>query len=488
MIRLRLGTPLRSGIASLACLLAVPAAACSDSVTVTPDGGGITFDAGPPDLGPDLGPIDMRMAVCGDGILDPGEMCDPGMSSMSPCNRDCTFMAFCGDRRTDPGEECDDGNNLSGDGCSARCTLEDCGNGILDIGEVCDGTPGCCPARSTTCMPCMEVTTCGNGAVDMGEECDPGMTPPGSWDDDGCQADCLRQQSLVVNMMRIDESMGCDYSGDGVPDNSFGRAFGGGLALLNMQLEQALSRGDLTLLLSMLGMRSATMDPDVRIGWVTGSDADMDRMNNFTGMGRFFGDAAAFGPDRQPLTSFGGDIRGGRVDAGPEDIVLNVAVFPLDLRRGRILGELQASRDGQLTGLRNGLLCGAIPVRTFATLPNFLEMFGGGMFSFEPCAVAGDPVVVEDETLGDLLLGGARVLGIRLGPAQPDVDLDGDGLESYIIDREGPPGCQPVVVGCIDGDGTRIMGHECTSDPRMQDGWSAGLPFTAVGAQIVGVR
>ena len=51
-------------------------------------------------------------------------------------------------------------------------------------------------------------------------------------------------------------------------------------------------------------------------------------------------------------------------------------------------------------------------------------------------------------------------------------------------------GCRGVGADCgsdIDGDGTMIAGHECTSDRRMADGWSAGLPFTAVGANIVGV-
>jgi cysteine-rich repeat protein len=37
------------------------------------------------------------------------------------------------------GEECDDGNNTDADGCEADCTLPACGNGIVDPGEVCWG-------------------------------------------------------------------------------------------------------------------------------------------------------------------------------------------------------------------------------------------------------------------------------------------------------------------------------------------------------------
>jgi hypothetical protein len=139
------------------------------------------------------------------------------------------------------------------------------------------------------------------------------------------------------------------------------------------------------------------------------------------------------------------------------------------------------SSGSDVTGIRSGLLCGAIPVTTIAGLPNFLGMVGG--MAPVPC----DDTVAET-TLGDVLVGGTSVFGINIGPAQPDVDLDGDGLEFYEVDDSGPFGCQAVISACIDGDGTRIAGHDCPGDARMADGWSAGLPFTAVGANIVGVR
>jgi len=45
-----------------------------------------------------------------------------------------------------------------------------------------------------------------------------------------------------------------------------------------------------------------------------------------------------------------------------------------------------------------------------------------------------------------------------------------------------------VITGCVDGDGTMIPGRDCVFDGRIVDGFSAGLPFTATRADIVGIR
>ncbi len=180
--------------------------------------------------------------------------------------------------------------------------------------------------------------------------------------------------------------------------------------------------------------------------------------------------------------SFGSSIATNLLSGGPEDITLPIAgLFPLDLRRARISGMISAVAS-DVTGLSSGLLCGAIPVASLASMPNLFDTFGGGTPP-PPCDAS---VVVSN--LSDALIAGARLGPIRVGPSQPDVDLDGDGLEFYVVDDTGPGGCQPVIVSCVDGDGTVISGHDCTRDIRMADAWSAGLPFTAVGANIVGVR
>ncbi|MEM3443450.1 MAG: PQQ-binding-like beta-propeller repeat protein [Candidatus Nanoarchaeia archaeon] len=53
-----------------------------------------------------------------------------------------------------------------------------CGNGVVDPGEVCDpsATPNGCPPNQVCKNWCTRCTTCGNGIIDPAEECDP-MSP-----------------------------------------------------------------------------------------------------------------------------------------------------------------------------------------------------------------------------------------------------------------------------------------------------------------------
>jgi len=49
--------------------------------------------------------------------------------------------ATCGNGKQEAGEECDDENVMDADGCEADCTLPKCGNGIVDPGELCFTAP-----------------------------------------------------------------------------------------------------------------------------------------------------------------------------------------------------------------------------------------------------------------------------------------------------------------------------------------------------------
>jgi fibro-slime domain-containing protein len=108
--------------------------------------------------------------ICGDGIIEPGELCDdgnasagdgcsdtcqlePGYTCVTP-GQPCVALTFCGNGVLDGLETCDDGNVVSGDGCSASCQVE---------------TGWQCPVPNSSCT-----TLCGDGIVVGREQCDLG--------------------------------------------------------------------------------------------------------------------------------------------------------------------------------------------------------------------------------------------------------------------------------------------------------------------------
>ena len=64
---------------------------------------------------------------CGNGELDPGEVCDDGnLIPGDGCEPSCKVTpGGCGDGEKNEGEECDDGNLKAGDGCSPKCEVEE---------------------------------------------------------------------------------------------------------------------------------------------------------------------------------------------------------------------------------------------------------------------------------------------------------------------------------------------------------------------------
>ena len=82
--------------------------------------------------------------VCGDGRVDPPELCDTALAA--PCSPDCTSDLRCGNGIVEPalGEQCDDGNVDAHDGCDSRCRPE-----IPRWTELSTGKP---PARVDTAM------------------------------------------------------------------------------------------------------------------------------------------------------------------------------------------------------------------------------------------------------------------------------------------------------------------------------------------------
>lgn len=158
---------------------------------------------------------------CGNGTLEPDEVCDDGGRQPDDgCYANCLGIdtgyicptpgelcdqfAVCGDGITAFPEQCDDSNATAGDGCSDNCKIEigykcpdqgqpcsptTCGDGVVEGAEMCEPslTEGC-TAQCQFAPDCSSgacTSACGDGLV-LGEECDDGNTLNG----DGCSSDC----------------------------------------------------------------------------------------------------------------------------------------------------------------------------------------------------------------------------------------------------------------------------------------------------------
>ncbi|MCY0989818.1 DUF4215 domain-containing protein [Nannocystis sp. ILAH1] len=117
--------------------------------------------------------------ACGNGALEPGELCDDGNATPGDgCEVDCTKTPgeLCGNGMVDEGEECDDGNHVAMDGCEYNCTETvipaSCGDGKTDVREECDDGNA---DDSDACRDNCKNAACGDGIVHVGAEaCDDG--------------------------------------------------------------------------------------------------------------------------------------------------------------------------------------------------------------------------------------------------------------------------------------------------------------------------
>ncbi|MCH8145503.1 MAG: putative metal-binding motif-containing protein, partial [Gemmatimonadetes bacterium] len=125
----------------------------------------------------------INQIVCGDGNIDPGEVCDdngPVFGTINSCNQftnyiggtlgcnncdfdrtNCVAQPFCGDGTINTGEHCETNGNVYG-------SIDQCS----DISDFAGGTLTCASNCFLDTSGCNPIPTCGNGLIDPGEDCD----------------------------------------------------------------------------------------------------------------------------------------------------------------------------------------------------------------------------------------------------------------------------------------------------------------------------
>ena len=252
---------------------------------------------------------------------------------------------------------------------------------------------------------------------------------------------------IVSQFQQSAPDNGFDLNGDGKPDNAFA------VVGINSNIwNNLVSSGSAIFLFDFGGLPAAgtplTTGASVELAFYLGVSINSDPTTYFTGSGQFLAPASQFDVNCKTTASLD------TVDVGPSGVVEgHKTMLGLGVHG---LGILQFSKF-----VLQGTL--SADQRTFS------GRLGGVA---DPCGLSQLPSPA----------GAGSLLGtlINMDHTQPDIDVDGNGLDQIIGDGQS-------VVSCKTGDGIDIPGADCACDPRIKDGFSGAFDFSAVPAMIVGV-
>jgi hypothetical protein len=272
--------------------------------------------------------------------------------------------------------------------------------------------------------------------------------PPQDMSMPGCMPDFGRA-FFVDKLEYLPSSEGFDLTGDGMIDNRTG-SFG---PLANGELVKSIGNGATIILMSMVGLKGPPLvegdTPSVAIYVGLDADTPANPANN-TMNGEFKVPLEQLDVNCMSTTNFDSS----KVESGS----IRSTSRKIDVVAGTIgtitfVDTVQISTPdspGDFGGW-SGRIGGVVPACSLSLTP-----FPGN-----------NPASLLDVIVNVLT-------------TQPDIDRDGDGIETFIGDGTG-------IKECVDGDGTVIPGRTCPCDPRMQDAYSGALGFHIVAARIIGL-
>ena len=188
----------------------------------------------------------------------------------------------------------------------------------------------------------------------------------------------------------------------------------------------------------------------------------------------------------QPYIAFtSGSVTSNALKAGPSLFQVSVPLsgfnVNLELSGARLSGTFVDA--GGKTNFKDGLLGGVLEARSLAQVKG----------------ISASGIVFPEQSLLDALFGGstgATLLGLEQdadGHYRPDIDVDGDGLESFWIETMPAAGKPGFIDHCKDGDGSVVvstadlpcaLAKDAKGNFRFVDGLSATLKFNGVPAQF----
>lgn len=269
--------------------------------------------------------------------------------------------------------------------------------------------------------------------------------PPDLADTGGCHPPFGRSYIVTTFAMR-QEGDGFDLNGDGKPDNALGAL----ATFANPKWQDAITNG---YAIYLFDLRNLAGPPLVEgdhpaLSFFVGSDADTDASNNLGGMGQFLVPAEQFDVNCQSTAGFDmPTVTGGQILAQKDSVSV--------VAQG--VGSLQF-----------------VDVKLVSTMNADYSVFSGTLGDISTaCALSLSPSGVSASSLLDVIVGSFSL--------QPDIDINGDGLDTFTGDQTNG------VTSCTAADGTIIMGHDCACNPKIHDGYSAAFDFSSAPATILGL-